>query len=219
MYVCMYVRHQTFQGTFSLPSPSQSLEEDVNALKDKLSAAQDCGKNVTAACSEEDEQAVDGELQELAGKWNDLNTDVYTRKHHLEDALLQLGGWGGDGSLHTRSGGGGSLHTRSGESGSLHTRSGGGGSLHTRSGGGGSLHTRSGGDGSLHTRSGGGGSLHTRSGGGGSLHTRSGGGGSLHTRSGESGSLHTGSGEGEGHGHSMWRKGRAGVGANLGESK
>ena len=184
-YVCMYDTKPS-QGTFSLPSPSQSLEEDVNALKDKLSAAQDCGKNVTAACSEEDEQRVDGELQELAGKWNDLNTDVYTRKHHLEDALLQLGGWGGDGSLHTRSGGDGSLHTRSG----------GGGSLHTRSGGGGSLHTRSGGGGSLHTRSGGGGSLHTRSGGDGSLHTESGEDGSLHTESGEDGSLHTESGEG-----------------------
>ena len=123
------------QGTFSLPPPSQSLEEDVNTLKNKLSAAQDCGKNVTKACSEEDEQRVDGELQELAGKWNDLNTDVYTRKHHLEDALLQLGGRGGGGSLHTTSGGDGSLHTGRGEGGSLHTRSGGDGSLHTRSGG------------------------------------------------------------------------------------
>lgn len=69
----------------------------MNVLKEKLSTAQDCGKAVTAVCSEEDEQMVDAELQELAGKWNDLNTEVYARKHQLEDALLQLGGRGGEG--------------------------------------------------------------------------------------------------------------------------
>ena len=73
------------------------LEEDVNALKEKLSTAQDCGKKVTAACSDDDVQKVDTELQELAGKWNDVNTGVYTRKHQLEDALLQLGEKGGKG--------------------------------------------------------------------------------------------------------------------------
>ena len=64
---------------------------------------------MTAACSEEDEQRVDGELQDLASKWNGLNTDVYTRKHQLEEALLQLGGRGGEGEGHSTRGGGGAV--------------------------------------------------------------------------------------------------------------
>ena len=129
----MRAAHQTLL-THPLLPPPQSLEEDVNALKEKLSAAQDCGKDVTAACSEEDEQRVDGELQDLASKWNGLNTDVYTRKHQLEDALLQLGGRGGEGEGegHSTRGGGGTQHkgrgrgTAQGEGEGHSTRGGGG---------------------------------------------------------------------------------------------
>jgi dystonin len=69
----------------------KSLESEVDALKEKLSKAQDKGRKLMDVCSEEEAQTINDELQDLAAQWNKLNADVYARKHKLEEALLELG--------------------------------------------------------------------------------------------------------------------------------
>ena len=63
----------------------------MNALKEKLSSAHDKGRKLMGVCSDEDAQAIEGELQDLAAQWNELNAAVYERQHKLEEALLNLG--------------------------------------------------------------------------------------------------------------------------------
>ena len=63
----------------------------MNGLKNDLSTTQEQGKKLMAVVGDADASQVDGELQNLSAKWNELNGSVFARKHELEDALLKLG--------------------------------------------------------------------------------------------------------------------------------
>ena len=69
----------------------QEFEASLSELKPRVTKALELGKQLKENCSSIDGPHISDQLDQLNNAWSQLNSDSLTRKHSLEDGLLQLG--------------------------------------------------------------------------------------------------------------------------------
>ncbi len=72
-------------------STVQEFEASLSELKPRVTKALELGKQLKENCSSIDGPHISDQLDQLNNAWSQLNSDSLTRKHSLEDGLLQLG--------------------------------------------------------------------------------------------------------------------------------